>query len=146
MPINIALNQLVHAVQSGTLAKVAEQIPPGAYHFRVAKLLDAVDAEIAGYNKQHQALFKKYGIPGKNDKGQDILTLIGVAPEASVAFNDAMNELLAAETTIPYEPIIWSKLGEKAQQALSIQDVRALGPLLVEDEAALTAPTPTPVA
>jgi hypothetical protein len=132
MSIKITLGQLVNAVRSGTLAKVAEQILPGAYNFRVAKLLDAVDAEMAGYGKQHQALFKKYGKPAKDDKGQDILSLAGVEPEIIMAFNDAMSELLAAETTIPYEPILWEKLGDKAQQALTIQDVRVLGPLLVE--------------
>jgi hypothetical protein len=141
MSIKITLGALVHAVQSKTLAKVAEQILPGAYGFRVAKLLDAVDAEMTAYGKQNQALFKKYGRSDKDAKGQDILTLAGTAPENFMAFNDAMNELLTAETTIPYEPILWSKLGEKAQQALTVQDVRLLGPLLVEDEAALTVPT-----
>jgi hypothetical protein len=141
MSIKITLGALVHAVQSKTLAKVAEQILPGAYNFRVAKLLDAVDAEMAGYGKQQQALFKKYGLPGKSKDGQDILTLAGATLENVTAFNDAMGELLASEVLIPYEPIIWTKLGEKAQQMISIQDVRILGPLLVEDEAALTVPT-----
>jgi hypothetical protein len=136
--MQLPLGTLVTAVQSGTLAKVAGLILPGAYNFRVAKLLDAVDAEMAGYGKQQQALFKKYGIPGKGDKGQDILTLVGATPENVVAFNDAMGALLAVEVMIPYEPIIWEKLGEEAQKVLSIQDVRVLGPLLVETAADVT--------
>jgi hypothetical protein len=136
--IQLTLGRLINAVQPGTLAKVSEQIPPGAYHFRVAKLLDAVDVEMTGYGKQQQALFKKYGIPGKGDKGQDILTLVGAPPEDIVAFNDAMGALLAVEVMIPYEPIIWEKLGEEAQKVLSIQDVRVLGPLLVETAADVT--------
>jgi hypothetical protein len=145
MSIKLTLGALVHAVQSKTLAKVAEQILPGAYNFRVAKLLDAVDAEMAGYGKQQQALFKKYGLPGKGENGQDILTLAGATPENVAAFGNAMSELMDAEILIPYEPIIWTKLGDKAQAALTIQDVRILGPLLVEDDAAL-APVKAPAA
>jgi hypothetical protein len=136
--IKLTLGALVTAVQSGTLAKVAGLILPGAYNFRVAKLLDAVDAEMTGYSKQQQALFKKHGVPGKGDKGQDILTLVGATPENIVAFNDAMGALLAVEVMIPYEPIIWEKLGEDAHKVLSIQDVRVLGPLLVETAADVT--------
>jgi hypothetical protein len=136
--IKLPLGALVTAVQSGTLAKVAGLILPGAYNFRIAKLLDAVDVEMTGYGKQQQALFKKYGIPGKGDKGQDILTLVGAPPEDIVAFNDAMGALLAVEVMIPYEPIIWEKLGPKAHETLTIQDVRVLGPLLVETAADVT--------
>jgi hypothetical protein len=134
----LTLGTLDAIVRSGLLAKIAGLILPGAYNFRVAKLFDAVDVEMTAFGKQQQALFRKYGIPGKSDKGQDILTLVGAPPEDIVAFNDAMGALLAVEVMIPYEPIIWEKLGEDAHKVLSIQDVRVLGPLLVETAADVT--------
>jgi hypothetical protein len=132
--LTVKLSRLVNAVQSGTLAKIAGLVPPGAYHFRMAKLLDAVDAEMASFQKQQQALFKKHGVPGKGEQGQDILTMVGAKPEDLVAFNDGMGPLLDLDVLIPYEPIIWEKLGADAHKVLTIQDVRTLGPLLVETQ------------
>ena len=34
----------------------------------------------------------------------------------------------------------WSKLGEKAQETLTVGDVRMLGPLLVDDSETVSAP------
>jgi hypothetical protein len=135
--IKLTLGRLLNAIAA--LNKVADLIPPGAYFFRVAKLLDAVDAEVVGYNKQRTAIFKRYGIPGKGENGQETLTFIGAAPENVLAGSDALADLLNVETTIPCEPIIWTKLGEEAHKVLTIQNVRDLGPLMVEDEAALVA-------
>jgi hypothetical protein len=142
MSIKITLRQLEIANQTKALAAVSDLVPPGGYHFRVAKLLNAVEADLNGLAKQKQALFKKYGKPGVDKDGKDngTLTLVGATPEQIMAFNDDMAALLDTETTIPYEPIIWSKLGEKAQEKLTINDVRALGALLVEDEAAAGLP------
>jgi hypothetical protein len=143
MSIKITLGQIDRANTSGTLSKVSDLIPPGAYKFRVAKLLDAVERELQASNKQRQALFKKYGKPGKDDKGKDngTLTVVGIEPEALMAFNDALAALLVEETTIPYEPIIWGRLGPEAQEKLSVGDVRLLGPLLIEED-----PNPAPAA
>jgi hypothetical protein len=130
MSIKIVLSHLVAAVQSQALAHVSELIPPGGYAFRVAKLLDAVDREMTDYNKQQRALIMKYGV---KDAAKGTVSMTGVSLEALEAFNKGMSDLLDAETTIPYEPIIYSKLGEEAQKKLSIRDVQALGALLVEE-------------
>jgi hypothetical protein len=85
------------------------------------------------FQKQNNDLIKKHGIV--DDKGQ--VSMIGAPTENVLAFNDAMSALVEEETTIPYEPIIWSKLGEDAHKKLTIADVRNLGTLLVEDETAI---------
>jgi hypothetical protein len=138
MSIKLKLRQLVLAMQSQALTHVAEAIPPGGYHFRVSKLLSAVDVELTNYQKQNQALVRKYGKP--DEKGN--INVAEAEFEAQEAFNLAMAELGNQDVVIPYEPIIWSKLGEEAQKKLTIRDVHALGALLVEteDEAA---PTPS---
>jgi hypothetical protein len=130
MAIKIVLSHLVAAVQSQALAHLSELIPPGGYAFRVAKLLDAVDREMADYNKQQRALITKYGV---RDSAKNTISMAEATVENIEAFNKGMAELLDSEVTIPYEPIIYSKLGEEAQKKLSIRDVQALGPLLVEE-------------
>jgi uncharacterized protein YbaA (DUF1428 family) len=151
MSIKTTLAQVVVAFESGTVNNVCGVIPPGSYHFRVAKLVDAAEHDYKDYLKQKQALFKKYGVPQTVEKdGKQVptgnLTLIGATPENIMAFNDAMSALLDTETTIPYEPIIWSKLGDEAQKKLTVSDVRIMGPLLVEElegaPAAASAPSP----
>ena len=136
MSIKTTLGQLKNANDARALAKVSDLIPPGSYKFRVAKLIDAVEADLKGLHKQHVDLLKKYGVPGKDASGQAMLTVVGAAPENIEAFNDAFGKLLETETLVPYEPILWSKLGTDAQEKLTVGDVRALGPLLVEDDAA----------
>jgi len=131
MSIKTTLNQLVLAMQTGALNHVSEAIPPGGYAFRAAKLLTAVDVELTSYQKQNQALVRKFGKP--DEKGN--ISIANATPEAQEAFGKAMTELLAQEVTIPYEPIIWSKLGEESTKKLTIRDVHALGPLMVETEA-----------
>jgi hypothetical protein len=138
MSIKITLGQLSTAASSQALAHTSALIPPGSYQFRAAKLLDAVEKELEGIRKQNNALIKKYGVAQTVEKdGKQVptgnISMVDASPENVVAFNDAMTELLNSETTIPYEPIIWSKLGEEAQRKLTINDVRALGPLLVEE-------------
>jgi len=61
--------------------------------------------------------------------------MAGVSAENVEAFSLAMQELLNAETLIPYKPISFAKLGPEAQK-LTITDVRARGPLMVEDDEA----------
>jgi hypothetical protein len=177
MSIKITLGQIVAAFDPpfpggpSAVGNVSALIPPGRYHFRVAKLIDAAQKDYQGYMKQRQELFKKYGVPQMMMKeGKEVptgnLTLAGATPENIQAFNDALMSLLEEETTIPYEPIIYTKLGidedEKSeipcphctkpvklppvQKGLSINDVRALGPLLVEDEAAAAAVATAPAA
>lgn len=150
MSIKITLGQIVAAFESGAIANVSAVIPPGRYHFRVAKLIDAVERDYKDFGKQRQALFKKYGVPQMVVKdGKEVptgnLTLLGATPENIQAFNDALLELIETETTIPYEPIIWTKLGEEAEKKITINDVRALGPLLIEEDPA-AAPGPAPTA
>ena len=130
MSIKTTLNHLVLAMQSQALNHISEAIPPGGYHFRVAKLLAAIDVELTNYQKQNQALVRKYGKP--DEKGN--ISVIGIDVAALDTFNAAMTDLLAQDVTIPYEPIIWSKLGEEAQKKLTIRDVHALGALMVETE------------
>jgi hypothetical protein len=137
--MKIGLNRLVFAVETKILAKVGDLIPPGGYLFRAAKFLNAVEREYGDYVKQRNALIVKYGVDGKDVNGRATKTLAGASPENIAAYSDAMSALLDVETTIPYEPIIFAKLGPEAQTKLSINDVRALGSLIVEDEAALTA-------
>lgn len=127
--IKTTLGQLYAADQRKALTKVAEIIPPGGYHFRVAKLLDAVAKEIVGFNKQNQALVKKYGVVHEDGS----IGMAGASVENIEAFNNGIHELLELEVQIPYEPIIWAKLGEEAQKKLSIGDVQLLGPLMVEE-------------
>lgn len=131
MSIKTTLGQLLAANDSGALKQIAETIPPGGYQFRVAKLLDFVEREILGFRKQNEALVKKYSTP--DDKGN--YTMIGASVENVQAFNAGMQELVDEEVIIPYEPILWAKLGEGGQSKLSIAHVRALGPLLVESDA-----------
>jgi hypothetical protein len=126
--IKTTLGQLMAANQEKALAKVAEAIPPGGYHFCVAKLLDAVYKEIAGFNKQNQALVRKYGVVREDAS----ISMVGASGENIEAFNDGIRELLELEVQIPYEPIVWAKLGEEAQKKLSVGDVQVLGPLLIE--------------
>ena len=143
MSIKLTLGRLVGAVRSGTTAKVAEQIPPGAYRFRVAKLLDFVNREFEDYSKQERELVIKYGV---KDVEKNTVSMKDATQENAQAFNAELEKLVAVEVSIPYEPIIFSKLGQAAQDALTIAHVQILGPLLVEDEAALTAaPEPTPI-
>jgi hypothetical protein len=164
MSIKTTLGQLVTANESNALGNVSGLLPPGSYHFRVAKLIDAVDRELRDYTKQRNVLIKKYGVPVLVEKdGQQVpngdITLKGASIDNTLAFNTALGELLALEVTIPYEPIIWAKLGldkpaegpcphcgkpVKTTPNLSINDVRLLGPLLVEDETALN-PAPEPL-
>lgn len=148
MSIKITLAQLDRANTAGVFTRLSDLIPPGAYKFRVAKLLDAVDHELLAMNRQRQALFRKFGKPGKDADGNNngTLTVVGIEPEALMEFNDAISELLAAETTIPYEPVIWTKLGSEAQEKLSIGDVRLLGPLLNEEDPNAPAAPPAPTA
>lgn len=144
MSIKITLGRLLGAVDSKAIANVSALVPPGSYHFRIAKLFDAIDREVTDFRKQNNALIKKFGVAEMRTEGNvskltGNISMVGATPENITAFNDAMAELLAMETSIPYEPVIWSKLGEEAQKKLTINDVRALGPLLVEDDAALAA-------
>lgn len=158
MSIKTTLGQIVIAFESGAVTNVSAIIPPGRYHFRVAKLLDAVERDFKDFGKQRQKLFQKYGVPqmtvGKDGKevATGNLTLLGASLENITAFNEKLLELLETETTVPYEPIIWEKLGidevEKveiscphcskpvkapAAKGLTVNDVRALGPLLIEE-------------
>lgn len=133
MSIKTTLGQLKNANDFRALSKVSDLIPPGSYKFRVAKLIDAVEADLKGLNKQHLELLKKFGVPGKDDKGNAVLTTTGASPENVEAFNNEFAKLLETETLVPYEPILWSKLGAAAQETLTVGDVRLLGPLLVDD-------------
>jgi hypothetical protein len=135
--IKTTLAQIAKAVESRAIEHVSALVPPGAYQFRVAKLLDAVEREYNGFIKQRNALVRKYGVPQVVEKdGKQVPTgnigLFGTTVENTIAYNDAMGTLLDEETTIPYEPIIWGKLGDEAKK-LTVGDVSALGPLLVED-------------
>jgi hypothetical protein len=139
MSIKTTLNQLIVAADAKAIAHVNELVPPGGYKFRVAKLLDAVEREIAEYRKQNNELIRKYGIAEveKDAEGKEKptgnITLTGAPAENVMAFMTAVQELLLIEVTIPYEPIIFAKLGTDAQDKLTINDIRALGPLLVEE-------------
>ncbi len=129
MSIKTTLGQLVAAANSQALAHVSACSPPGRYKFFAAKLVDAVDAELTGYNKQHNELIKKYGV--KTDKG---ITMAGASPENLEAFFAAETELTATEILVPYQPLEYAKLGPEAEKLLTVNDIRALGPLLVEGE------------
>jgi hypothetical protein len=170
MSIKTTLGQIVTAFESGAIANVSAIIPPGRYHFRVAKLLDAAERDFKDFGKQRQKLFQKYGVPQTMLKdGKEVptgnLTLVGASLENVEAFNEKLLELLETETTIPYEPIAWTKLGidesEKteipcphcnkpvklpAAKGLTVNDVRALGPLLVEEEEETESPPPAAAA
>jgi hypothetical protein len=132
MSIKITLEHLARAVESQAIAHVSALIPLGGYQFRVAKLLDAVDSEYKGYAKQRNALVTKYGVPHVVEGKTVGTTMTGATPENILAFNDGLSSLLSEETLIPYEPIIYSKLGAEGEK-LSINDVRALGSLLIEE-------------
>jgi hypothetical protein len=129
MSIKITLGRLATAVRSGAVNRLAELIPPGAYQFRVAKLIDAVEHEMEDYQKQERGLIMKYGV---KDEAKNTVSMVGASTENAEAFNQAIAELTATETVIPYEPAVWGKLGDEAAKKLSINDVRTLGPLLVE--------------
>lgn len=131
------LAQIAKAVESQALVHVGTLVPPGAYKFRVAKLLDAVEREYGNYIKQRNDLVKKYGVPQLVEKdGKQVATgnisLLGASVENVLAFNDAMGALLDEVVPIPYEPIAWAKLGAEAEK-LTVADVSALGPLLIEE-------------
>jgi hypothetical protein len=140
MSIKTTLSKLILAANSQALAHVSACIPPGRYKFFAAKLIDAVQAELDGYNKQHNELIKKHGVPG--EKGT--ITLAGATPENVEAFFTAENELTATEVTIPYQPIEYVKLGKEADEKLTINDIRAMGPLLVEGDEPAPAPAAEP--
>lgn len=146
MSIKIPLSQLAVAQQAQALAHIDALVPPGAYKFRVAKLLNAVEHELTEYTKQQRALVLKLGVAQKDAKGKPTggFSMAGASPENLEAFGKAMEELLNTETLIPYEPIVWSRLGEEAQAKLSVGDIRALGPLLTDDSDA--APPAPPLA
>jgi hypothetical protein len=135
------LGKLKRCNDLGTLGKISELVPPGSYKFRVAKLIDAVEADLQGMHKQHTALLKKYGVPAKDDKGNAVLTTVGAPPANVEKFNEEFGKLLETETTIPYEPVLWSRLGKEAQDKLTVGDVRLMGVLLVDDTED-TAPVP----
>lgn len=144
MPINITLGRLVLAVQSKAIEHVSALIPPGAYRFHVAKLIDAVEKEYQAWETQNNALVSKHGVPSKDAAGNDIITMNGTTPDVFDAFSSAARDLYAITVMLPYAPLVWSKFGPEGEK-LTINDVRALGPLLVESEEA-TAPATTPVA
>ena len=146
MSIKTTLGQLKIANDLKVLARVLDLVPPGAYKFRAAKLLDAVEADLKGVNKQHMELLKKYGVEGRDERGNKTLTTTGAKPEDVDTFNEEFDKLLESETTIPYEPILWSKLGAEAQEKLTVGDVLRLGPLLVDDTEAPTHPAPAAAA
>jgi hypothetical protein len=133
MSLKTTLGKLKRAYDLGVLGKITELIPPGSYKFRVAKLIDAVEDDLQGLHKQHRLLLEKYGIRSKDAEGNAVLTTVGAADDSVEKFNKAFEALLETETTIPYEPILWSKLGKEAQDKLTIGDVRLLGVLLADD-------------
>jgi len=65
--LKMPLSRIVTAVQSDALAHVSELIPPGAYQFHVAKLIDAIEKDYSAYQKQNTALVRKYGRPDKDE-------------------------------------------------------------------------------
>jgi hypothetical protein len=132
--IKTSVCKLVGAMQCKALAHVAEAIPPGGYHFKLAKLLAAIDVELAEYQKQQQSLIRKFGA------GLDgnTIAIDQWSPENKKNFNAAMTELLDVEITFSCEPIVWSRLGEDGQMKLTVGDILMLGDLIIETD--LTAP------
>lgn len=153
--IKMTLRQIDMANKTQSLAAVGNLVPPGSYQFRVSKLIDFVEAELKRLHKQTSALYRKYGVLTKDEKGTNVYTLAGVDVAKVDEFNLELEKLLDEEISIPYEPIVYTRLGpgEISDQScphcqkqiqvparkLTMHEVRFLGPLLVEDEAALVA-------
>lgn len=136
MPIKTTLEAIVRAVQSGALKHVASLVPPGRYGFRVAKLVDTIEREYQGYTKQHAALVRQYGVAQVDAEGKPTgsISLVGASLENLAAFQKGHDELTATEVTLACDPIVFAKLGEKGEAELTIGDIVALGPLLLEDD------------
>ena len=130
--IKFKLSQLVLAVQSGAFKKLEEQQPPGAYKFKCVRITDALMAEYQRYVKLQTEAIKKYGVPNP-ETGAITVANAKNTPENVIAFNDAINDLLDGEVELKdFDPVSFTQLGQKAQEALSIGDLRLLGPFLVE--------------
>jgi hypothetical protein len=127
MEIKTTLRQLVES--NRTLNKIAEIIPPGAYRFVAAKFLAAAWAELQGFNEQQSALVRQYGVEAEKD-GKKVFGMEGAPLESVDAFNGKMRELLGLEVTLKCDPLDWSKIGDKAQETLTVGDIASLGPLL----------------
>jgi hypothetical protein len=148
MSIKLKLEEVVKAVQSGALKRLAGYVVPGSYGFRAAKLISAAEREHQEFAQQNQALVRKYGVPEERDgKPTGQITLAGASVETIKAFNDDLLALLNTETTIPYEPLVFSKLGPEVQTKLTVADIMALGPLLQDDavDEPATAPPTAPL-
>jgi hypothetical protein len=149
--IKTTLRQITIARDTQALLHLGEQVPPGGVHFKVARLLNAVDEALRGFEKERVELFKKYGVPevvskdGKTVKTGN-LTLVGADPDNILAFNDKMGALIETEIELNVDPLAWSLLAE-CQGKLTINDVRALGPLLRDDADEVAKPkTPIKIA
>jgi hypothetical protein len=129
MPIKIKLGQLVSAVEAKAIEHFEACEPPWCHRFACAKLCAAVLEEYRRYSVLRDELVRKYGI---EDKEKHLITVSHPdnTPEKMQTFHDGLNALLGTEIDLAGEPLSAAQLGEKC--TLTIGDIRALGPLLVE--------------
>ena len=134
MPIKIPLTKLVAAVESGALGRLEKARIPWKYRMTCAKLASVVVAEYQRFSKLRLEMVKKHN--GKEIKpGTFTVAHEGNPPEAVQAFTDDMQQLLDTPLDLEVAPLSIEKLGDDCD--LSVEDIRLLGPLLVETLASL---------
>ena len=96
-------------------ARLAGMKLPAHLTFRIAKLAQAVESVIQGFQKTHQELLEKYGT--KNEQG------VSVPADKIEAFTAELNEVLAVEVELPGDKLTSEQV---AFASISVQDILAL--------------------
>ena len=109
------LKKIVNA--KDVFVKLSQKTLPVKESYNIAKLIRAVDAELAVYNSERMKLFKKYGELIEDGKKYRVL------PENEELFYKELNELLEQEVELAVKPVcLMSDLFISAQELLAIED------------------------
>lgn len=128
MPFKIKLQAIVTVVESKAFEHLEALSPPWSIRLQCARLLAAVMAEYQQYRQLHEKAVRQYGCLDSATKTVSILHSSNT-PENIAAFSEALLTLLNSEIELAADPI---PVGALSELALTIGDLRNLGPLLTE--------------
>ena len=97
--MKVKVLKLANAINS--LKFLSEQTLPAKTSFKIAKIINAVSAELDVLEQTRKKLITQYNLENQEQQ----------TPENIKAFQDEMSSMLEEEVELPFEPIFITELG-----------------------------------
>ncbi len=110
--MKVKLSEIVESIQP--LKSLLEVKLPVKTSYRIKRLTDRLNPIISSYEERQNALVKEYGVEVSKDRWEV------KDPEMLKTYFEKLNEMLAIEEEVEFEPIKVSDLGEVSLEPKNI--------------------------